>query len=56
MFQGQLLERSYFKRERLGRGELGGRSERSQQLKTDHDRRKRLMHRECMQHLKLHKE
>ena len=56
MFEHNLLDRSFFKREKMGRGEMGGKQERGHHLKTDNDRRKRMMHKECMQHLKLHKE
>jgi hypothetical protein len=40
----------------LSKGDGGGRTEKSGQMKSDNDRRKRMMHRECMQQLKIHKE
>lgn len=55
LLQTSLLDRAYLRRERLARGE-GGRTEKSGHMKTDNDRRKRMVHKECMQHLKLHKE
>jgi hypothetical protein len=56
IFHTTLLDRSFFRRERLSKGEGGGKTEKTGHMKTDNDRRKRMMHKECMQHLKIHKE
>ena len=56
LYHSTLLDRNFFRRERLSKGDGGGRTEKSGQMKSDNDRRKRMMHRECMQQLKIHKE
>ena len=56
VLQNSLLDRGFFRRERLLKGEGGAKTEKTGHMKTDNDRRKRMMHKECMQHLKLHKE
>lgn len=55
LLQTSLLDRTFLRRERLTKGDAG-RAEKSGHMKTDNDRRKRMVHKECMQHLKLHKE
>ena len=56
MYQNNLLDRSFFRRERLFRGESSARNEKTGQFRSDNDKRKRVMHRECMQILKSHRE
>ena len=56
MFQTTLLDRSFFRREKLVKGESTSKNEKASQFRTDNDKRKRMMHKECMQHLKLHRE
>lgn len=58
VFSHQLLDRSFFRREKLTK--LGDSSSRYSKLeghvKTDHDRRRKLRHRELMQHLRSHRD
>jgi|LakMenEpi03Aug12_release.lakeMendotaPanAssembly.Ray.scaffolds.fasta_scaffold1145220_1 hypothetical protein len=56
LYHSTLLDRNFFRRERLSKGDGGSRTEKSGHMKSDNDRRKRMMHRECMQQLKIHKE
>ncbi len=57
LFESQLLDRSYFRREKLQKNrETGNRVEKLEnQMKSDHERRKKIKHKEFMQHLRSHK-
>jgi hypothetical protein len=51
-----LLDRSFFRREKLVKGDSYTKNEKPSHFRNDSDKRKRMMHKECMQHLKLHRE
>lgn len=58
LFEEQLLDRNYFRREKLQKNRNeGNRVEKLEnQVKSDHERRKKIKHKEFMQHLRIHKE
>ncbi len=58
LFERKLLDRNYFRREKLQRTrDTGSKVENLEnQMKSDHERRKKIKHREFMQHLRTHKE
>lgn len=58
LFEQQLLDRNYFRREKLQKNRNeGNRVEKLEnQVKSDHERRKKIKHKEFMQHLRIHKE
>ncbi len=53
-----MLDRNYFRREKLQKNRNeGNRVEKLEnQVKSDHERRKKIKHKEFMQHLRIHKE
>lgn len=57
LFEEQLLDRNYFRREKLQKNRNeGNRVEKLEnQVKSDHERRKKIKHKEFMQHLRIHK-
>ena len=56
LFQNNLLDRSFFRRERLVKGDSSAKHEKTSHFRSDNDKKKRMIHRECMQNLKLHRE
>lgn len=58
LFENQLLDRDYYRREKLQRNrDSGNRAEKLEnQMKSDHEKRKKRKHKEMLEMMRIHKE